>query len=363
MSLNARCSRAVAALVFLAPLVFAAPAFAAPPRVQAAPPAPLEPKNAEAMADARFKAGLAAYDRGDYEAARLEFLQAQAIFPRPSLLRNLALSEMHTGRPLDALQHLRTFLADPGTTPDRKALGERTLADAYAQTAHLSITGPDGAHVKVDGRDVGLAPLKEPVDVVAGLHGVDIEVNGASMHESVQAAAGKLSEVAFVAPVVADTRVVVAPGVVAAKPAGPTPGVADAKPAKEPYWNGRRSFGLGIVGVGAVGMAVGGVFGALRGGETTNAATARADISGTSPSTCYNPTPGNTPGCDALVAAHGSNASDAHIEDSMLIGGGLLVAVGLLATFWPGDAEPPPLARVTPVTGPHVAGLSWSGSF
>jgi hypothetical protein len=323
------------------------------------------------MADARFKAGVAAYDKGNYEAARLEFLQAQAIYPRPSILRNLALSELHAGRPLDALQHLRTFLADPGTTADKKALAERTLSEAYAQTGHLSITAPEGAHVKVDGKEVGVAPLKEAVDVLAGLHGVDVDAgeSGSASHQSVQAGAGQLTEVAFVGAAVAAP---VATGVVVAPPA-PAPAPVVVAPAPEPakserYWNGRRTVGVVIAGVGVVGIVVGAVFGAARGGETNDASAAalKSQMGASVPvkGACVSPsTTGQVMACTSLSNALSSNGTDAHVEETMLIGGGLLVAVGVITTLWPAGPEGPPMTQLAPITGPHVAGLQWKGSF
>lgn len=229
--------------------------------LSAASTATAQSTHTEELAQTRFKAGLRYYDRGEYERAREEFLQAQAIFPRPALLRNLALTELHTARPLDALQHLRAYLADVGTTPDKRALAEQSLSEAYALTGHLSIAAPPGTRVKVDGKEIGVAPLKDAVDVAVGLHGVDAEMAGAALHEAVQAGPGKLTEVAFVPPVVAETKVVVATP--AAEPATATVSAAPVAtvPMREAYWNGRRTAGVVIAGVGVVGMAVGGAFG------------------------------------------------------------------------------------------------------
>jgi hypothetical protein len=355
MSLNVSCSRPLAALALFAALSSAP--FESLAHAQGGGP------NAEAMADARFKAGLKAYDKADYEGARLEFLQAQSIFPRPSLLRNLALSELHTNRPLDALQHLRTYIADAGTAPDKRALAERNLGEAYAQTGHLSITAPEGTHVKVDGKEVGVTPLRAAVDVPVGLHGVDADVGGAGMHESVQAGAGKLTEVAFVGAVVGVTRVVGLPPVT---PVGvtPPPSAGDvAVPMKPvPYWNERRTVGVVIAGVGVAGLIVGGVFGGQRGSETTDANNALAKI-GPSGSACTNPQGSSlTASCSSLSSARSSNRTDAQAEESLLIGGGVLLAVGLVTAFWPsmGDSHTTALA---PMAGPHTAGLQWGGSF
>jgi hypothetical protein len=322
-------------------------------------------------AEVRFQEGLKAYGREEYERAYVVFTEAQAIYPRPSLLRNLALCELHTNRPLDALQHLRVFIAASGTTPDMRAMAEKNLADAYARTGHLSISAPEGAHLKVDGKDVGTAPLKDAVDVEVGPHGVDMVGGGTTLHEGVTAGAGKLTEVAFVGGVVADTHVVGVVGGPGAVAVGPVPPrVPQVEPEHHGYWNGRRTVGVVIAGVGAVGMVVGGVFGAQRGSETSDAASAlagaeKASGQSVSPShVCANPPAAGMASCSALSSALSSNGSDAHAETALLIGGGVLLGVGLITAFWPSGPEPVGIAaKLTPMTGPHVAGLQWSGSF
>jgi tetratricopeptide (TPR) repeat protein len=300
------------------------------------------------------------YDRGEYDKARDEFLKAQAIFPKPSLLRNLALAELHTGRPLDALKHLRAFLGANQTSPDKKALAQQSLQDAYNQTAHLSITAPPGAHVKVDGTEVGVAPLKEEVDVVVGLHGVDAEAGGATLHEAVQAGAGKLTEVAFVKPVVADTHVVAAP-TVAVVPSPIKPDWIQPVPAQEPYWNSRRTVGVVIAGAGAVGMVVGAVFGSMRSGNTSSATQAYATI-GSNRTACYSPPASLDSACQSLSGALSNNNDHAYLEGTLLVGGGILLAVGAVTAFFPA-ASPPTGAGFAPVAGPHGAGFRWAGSF
>jgi hypothetical protein len=353
MSPNVPRSRSLSVFVVAAVLASATTAMAQPGAGR--------PAHAEAMADARFREGLRAYDKGDFDAARLDFLQAQAIYPRPSSLRNLALAELETKRPLDALQHLRAFIADVGTTPDRRALAERNVAEAYGKTGHLAISAPDGAHLTVDGKDVGVAPLKDAVDVEVGPHGVDMVGGPTTLHESVIAAAGKLTEVAFVPPVVAGNAHVVGigPAVVAV---APPPVVRPGEPEHHGYWNGRRTVGVIIAGVGAVGMVVGGVFGAQRGSETSDANAALASITPRSLGACAPASASNASACSALTSARSSNSSDANIEGPMLVGGGVLLAVGLITAFWPSPSSPPPTALV-PMAGPHLAGLSWSGSF
>ena len=120
------------------------------------------------IAETHFRAGLKLYNQDSFEAARLEFLQAQAVFPRLSVLRNLALCELKTNRPLEALHHLRTYLADPAS--DSRDYAKKNLDDAYARTGHVTVRAVEGAAVSVDGQGQGNAPFKDPVDVTPGKH-------------------------------------------------------------------------------------------------------------------------------------------------------------------------------------------------
>jgi hypothetical protein len=110
------------------------------------------------------------------------------------------------------------------------------------------------------------------------------------------------------------------------------------------------------------------VFGAQRGSETSDAASATSSVKGggSAPMTslCANPSSANAASCSSISSARSSNGSDAHAEDALLVGGSVLLGVGLITAFWPSGPEPVGIAaKLTPMTGPHVAGLQWSGSF
>jgi hypothetical protein len=135
------------------------------------------------------------------------------------------------------------------------------------------------------------------------------------------------------------------------------------EPVKEPYWTGRRTAGLVISGVGVVGLVLGGVFGGERGGDTTSAKNARSQVMGATTTSCYNPSGANTSACTALANALSSNGSNAQLEESFLVGGGVLLAIGLVTTFWPGHGTEAPMPALQPLAGPHLAGLQWGASF
>src|SRR5882724_7293141 len=62
------------------------------------------------MARQRFREGVQYYDQHQFEKARLAFLQAYALKPHPSVLLNLAQSELRSGHPDDAALHFSQYL-------------------------------------------------------------------------------------------------------------------------------------------------------------------------------------------------------------------------------------------------------------
>src|SRR5262249_4659779 len=73
------------------------------------------------QARARFKEGVDFYDKGQYENARLAFLQAYALKKHPAVLLNLAQSSAKAGHALEASKYFQQFLRESTTaTPDQK---------------------------------------------------------------------------------------------------------------------------------------------------------------------------------------------------------------------------------------------------
>src|SRR5580658_4422188 len=71
-------------------------------------------------AQARFEEGLKRVKAGDFEAARMSFVQAYVVLHKPDILWNLALSEEKSARPLDALAHFKEFARQAPTDADRE---------------------------------------------------------------------------------------------------------------------------------------------------------------------------------------------------------------------------------------------------
>ena len=87
---------------------WASPAAAESVREQRGSAAAQEPAQLlDARASATFKEGIAAFDRRDFEAARLAFLQTYALKPEAAVVRrNLGLAEIYSGHYLDGARRL-----------------------------------------------------------------------------------------------------------------------------------------------------------------------------------------------------------------------------------------------------------------
>ena len=125
--------------------------------------------------------------------AYMEFSGAYAVYPDDKVLWNLGLSEVDSGRYADGLQHLQLYDAhqhvlDHPTQAKYKVLHEY-LQRANLAAGHLSITVPVGARVRVDGREVGVAPVAMPVE--AGAHQVEVQTAAGVQTVTVRPSAGR----------------------------------------------------------------------------------------------------------------------------------------------------------------------------
>ncbi|MCC7542826.1 MAG: PEGA domain-containing protein [Deltaproteobacteria bacterium] len=129
--------------------------------------------------------GIEAVERSDFARAVVEFAEAYRLDPSPRRLNNLARAEVALGRIDDAIAHYTLFLRAPGdaapevVTEARSAL-ERLRAMAGAVTIDAR---PAGATVRVDGREVGQAPLVAPVTLSVGSHQLEVSAPGYVVHQ------------------------------------------------------------------------------------------------------------------------------------------------------------------------------------
>jgi tetratricopeptide (TPR) repeat protein len=135
-----------------------------------------------AAARSHFERGNELAGSGAYEAALAEFRQAYEKSPHFAVLYNMGLCLVALGRPIEAIEAFRKYLAEGRSEVPaaRRDEVEAQIATLDSRLAELSVTTDrPGARVLVDGRDVGQTPLAGPVRLGAGKHDVSASVEGA----------------------------------------------------------------------------------------------------------------------------------------------------------------------------------------
>jgi hypothetical protein len=311
----------------------------------------------------RFKKGVKLYDaaeqKGDptlYEAAYLEFAQAYAVYPDEVVLWNLAVSEIDTKRFVDALRHLREYdRTHDSLAAEKRAELQRNLEKAASATGHLAIEAPAGAHILLDGKDIGAAPLLEPIDAAAGAHRVATQ-GQARQSLDVNATAGEVTRVRLVAEDASVTAAPSAPSVVVSTSAL-VPGTGAAAAVDEgstprPFWTTRRTAGAIVAGAGAAALAAGIVFALHAQSDRDDAAAVRASLGR---SACRDAA---SSGCSDLSTSYDALDRDRALSAVFLTA---LVA-GAALVFWPDAAGTRQArARLVPSFSTTGAGLELRG--
>jgi hypothetical protein len=350
-----------------------------------------------AQARARFKEGVDFYDKGQYESARLAFLQAYALKKHPSVLLNLAQSSAKANHPLEAAKYFQQFLRESASlSPQQKQDAESGLAEVRQKLGRIEVVAPPGTDISLDDAKVGNAPLGEPIDVEPGPH----TVKSPSETVKVIATVGQKVQAKFGGNTAAATPPVVAP-IPATPPATP---VAPVTPAETPAVTqgastagvdtgpSKRSGdllappktmvpvygGLAVAGIGLAGTII---FAVFKSNAQTKADSVAAEIRTAAASTKPSPLP--TQGICAQTGAQydrfknacatlrdnndkvDTNATIANV--SAVIGGiGLLTAAGwyLFAPKKEDPAPPPSVKRptISPYAGWDGGGFVLSGS-
>ena len=300
------------------------------------------------IAEAHLKNGLRLFSAGDFESARLAFLQAQSVYPRPSLLRNLALCELKTNRPLDALGHLRAYLDDPSTSSEKKEQAKKNLDDAYAKTAHAAVKTSEGASFAFDGQAPADAkPLPTTtVDTTPGLHRFESRLGARVVAREVDMPAG--------APMDVDLTL--------AADSAPNPIESNPRPLGQGYettWGKGQYIGLGLALAGTAGLATGAVFAFAKGasGRALDTIDAFNQANGVSCAQSPEAVP-----CVQRGERRSDKDRNAALSVGFVVGGGVAMAAGAAVFFLVPRAQKSAL-RVVPWVGPRVGGLSIASPF
>jgi hypothetical protein len=315
----------------------------------AAIPAPAGAQDAavEREAQARFEEGVTRVKMGNFEGARVSFLQAYAVLHKPTILWNLALAEEKTGKVLIALGHFKEFVrAVPGG--DDRVSADRHIGDLMAQTGHLDVLAPAGAQVVLDGAAAGIAPLGDTLDVLPGRHHLEARTTQSTKEADVDVGAGQWVHASLV-PSLEGARPVPAASSASEVKTPPSTGwVRPPERAATPQGSSTsRAVAVVLVGtVAAVSIGLGAYF-ALQ--SQSEASTADGFRRLNSSSYCAQVTSANSAVCTQWNDAVQSQGRDATLSNVLYVAGGVLAA-GAVATWflWPKEPKAADGASATP---------------
>jgi hypothetical protein len=319
----------------------------------------------ERDAQSRFEEGLARVRAGNFEGARVSFLQAYAVLQKPSILWNLALAEEKTGNVLSALGHFKQF-ARVGPAGDDRSVAEKHIGELISQTGHLDVAAPTGAQLVLDGAAVGVAPLGDTLDVLPGRHRLEVLTAQGTREALADVASGQFIRVNLMpleAAVLSPTSIRLGPtgGGEAAAPAAPQPSDHGASEARGPENDGASKGRLiAVVATGATAAVLVGVGVYFAVQSQSEANTANGYLNRVGPSGCFQ---SSVDPCQALFDARDAQSRDSTISNVFYVAGGVLAA-GAVATWflWPNTPARTSAAR-TLTFGASGTVLRLMGSF
>jgi hypothetical protein len=119
-----------------------------------------------------LKQGAQHYRHAEFADALSDFQAAYGIFPSPKLLLNIGQCSRELGRPVEAIDAFERFLTEAHAPPAHVAAEARqSVTELSTEVGKVRIECPlSGAEIKLDGKKIGVAPLKDAVRVTAGRH-------------------------------------------------------------------------------------------------------------------------------------------------------------------------------------------------
>ena len=214
-----------------------------------------------AAGEALYRAAKESAKKGDWEKACAQFAESQRLDPAPGTLVNLADCEEHRGLVTSAWTHF-TEVESQFKAGDARAAYAHEHAAALERriprvTIRLQAGAPASARVFRDEEELKAASLGVPLPVDPGKHVVVVKVGSAEARFPFTAVESQNAEVAATGP--AESTIAPKPDPAAGKPLEPGP------PGDRPPATGgdNRTLGWMLVGAGGLGIAVGGVTGAL----------------------------------------------------------------------------------------------------
>ena len=152
--------------------------------------------------DSVLDSAVSALESGRFAAAEQGFYRAYATEQRPELLFFLGRLAAAQGQGLLARELMRRYLQDPERENHaaRQALAQLLIDEpppAGVLLGELTITGPRGAWLRIDGKPIGVLPLLSSMQVEAGVHSIVIESGSRRLSGEAWVTAGFPTEVRF----------------------------------------------------------------------------------------------------------------------------------------------------------------------
>jgi hypothetical protein len=308
----------------------------------------------------RFEEGVAAYDAGRYEAARVAFAQAYALEPLAELLINLGHAELKTGRYVDGSRHIAKALRDAEI-----GLGERRAAEAALKTAEPYVArvkvdvNVDGSTIVIDGEDVGTSPMIYVWYLEPGEHRIRASKEGFSHDEqTVGISRGQAKTIDLMLAPANASKKTITPGAPPKSLDSPLDtGVSDGDRSVVPLIVGG---GLGVVGIAA------GVLFTLDAGKKRSDRDSRLDaLQGTASANACGLNTGNAVECGEIKDLDDKARTSQTIGIVGFAAGGAALLGGVIVYFALPADDDSSSARLTltPEIGRDSAGLHFSGQF
>jgi hypothetical protein len=299
-------------------------------------------------------------DDGQLEGAIVEFQRSYDLTHHFAVLYNIGQVYVSLARPVEAVDAYERYLADGGRKipADRRAEVEKEIVRQKARIATLEIHGlPRGAVVRLDGNEIGRAPISAPVRVGVGKHTIAASAEGYDSAEKEVVVAGEdhkavelvLAKRVVESPAPPSVTYVVASQPVASPLVTPAPRAPLASAAVEP--STKPMSNVRLVGI-LVGVA--GVAGMGAGGVCWWFTKSRNDESNANRST--NP--------DRAATLRGEAQDYATAGNTLFIAGGALTVLGVVLYFVGApDSTPNTHAYLMPALAPGFAGLNAGGTW
>jgi hypothetical protein len=137
--------------------------------------------SARAEAKKHYDRAMELNDDGQVAEAVIELKRAYELAPHHTVLYNLGQAYITLAKPVEAVAALQRYLDEGGRAikPARRAEVEQEIARQKTRIATLEIRVlPEGARVRVNGVDVGKAPLGKAISIGIGDHVVSATAEG-----------------------------------------------------------------------------------------------------------------------------------------------------------------------------------------